>query len=71
MYQHLWSNGPKECLEFADYSFEEHFGKNISSFPPREILRDYVLGRVRRSGVDMEKVKFSTVVRNVEFNEES
>ena len=27
MYRHLWSNGPKECLEFADYSFEEHFGK--------------------------------------------
>ncbi|MGH6855681.1 MAG: NAD(P)-binding protein, partial [Aestuariivirga sp.] len=27
MYRYLWSNGPKECLEFADYSFEEHFGK--------------------------------------------
>ena len=26
MYRYLWSNGPKECLEFADYSFEEHFG---------------------------------------------
>ena len=27
MYRYLWSNGPKECLEFADYSFEEHFGR--------------------------------------------
>ena len=27
MYRYLWSNGPKECLEFADYTFEEHFGK--------------------------------------------
>ena len=27
MYRHLWSNGPKECLEFADYTFEEHFGE--------------------------------------------
>jgi trimethylamine monooxygenase len=35
MYRHLWSNGPKECLEFADYSFEEHFGKQIASYPPR------------------------------------
>ena len=26
MYRYLWSNGPKECLEFSDYSFEEHFG---------------------------------------------
>ena len=24
MYRYLWSNGPKECLEFADYSFDEH-----------------------------------------------
>ena len=21
MYRYLWSNGPKECLEFADYTF--------------------------------------------------
>ncbi len=27
MYRYLWSNGPKEGLEFADYSFEEHFGR--------------------------------------------
>ena len=35
MYRYLWSNGPKECLEFADYYFEEHFGHAIASFPPR------------------------------------
>ena len=40
MYRYLWSNGPKECLEFGDYSFDEHFGKAIPSFPPREVLRD-------------------------------
>ena len=28
-YRYLWSNGPKECLELADYSFDEHFGKAI------------------------------------------
>ena len=22
MYRHLWSNGPKECLEFSNYSFD-------------------------------------------------
>ncbi len=38
MYRYLWSNGPKECLEFADYTFDEHFGKPIPSFPPREVL---------------------------------
>ena len=44
MYRHLWSNGPKECLEFADYGFEEHFGYPIPSFPPREVLFDYITG---------------------------
>ena len=33
--RYLWSNGPKECLEFPYYTFEEHFGKAIPSFPPR------------------------------------
>ena len=30
MYRYLWSNGPKEALEFGDYTFEEHFGKPIA-----------------------------------------
>ena len=38
MYCDLWSNAPKECLEFADYSFEEHFGNQIPSYPPRAVL---------------------------------
>ena len=44
MYRYLWSNGPKEALEFPDYTFEEHFGKAIPSFPPREVLFDYLQG---------------------------
>ena len=50
MYRYLWSNGPKECLEFADYSFEQHFGKPIPSFPPRAVLTDYIKGRANLSG---------------------
>lgn len=48
MYRYLWSNGPKECLEFADYTFEEHFGKPIASYPPRAVIWDYIKGRVER-----------------------
>ena len=51
MYRYLWSNGPKECLEFADYTIEEHFGRAIPSYPPRAVLTDYVKGRVEASGV--------------------
>ena len=45
MYRNLWSNGPKEALEYPDYTFDEHFGKPIASFPPREVLFDYLQGK--------------------------
>ena len=61
MYRYLWSNGPKECLEFADYSFDEHFGKAIPSFPPRAVLYDYIVGRVNK-GKLKSKIKFNTRV---------
>ena len=61
MYRYLWSNGPKECLEFADYSFDEHFGKPIPSFPPREVLYDYILGRVKKGNLK-SKIKFNTLL---------
>lgn len=70
MYRHLWSNGPKECLEFADYSFDEHFGRPISSFPPREVLFDYIKGRVEKSDV-RKYVRFNTVARHVSYNDET
>ncbi len=66
MYRYLWSNGPKECLEFADYSFEEHFGKAIPSFPPRAVLADYIKGRAEKSGV-RDWCRFSHAANAVEY----
>ena len=70
MYRYLWSNGPKECLEFADYSFDEHFGHPIGSYPPREVLWDYIKGRVEKANV-RDYVRFNTAVRWVEFDAEN
>lgn len=70
MYRYLWSNGPKECLEFADYSFDEHFGKPIASYPPREVLWDYIKGRVEKAGV-RDYIRFNSPVRHVEFDKAS
>lgn len=66
MYRYLWSNGPKEGLEFADYSFEEHFGKQIASYPPRAVLFDYIQGRVEKAGV-RDMIRFNSVIRWVEY----
>lgn len=68
MYRNLWSNGPKEGLEFADYSFDEHFGRPISSYPPRPVLWDYIAGRLEQSDV-RQYIRFETVVRMVTFDE--
>lgn len=70
MYRYLWSNGPKECLELADYTFDQHFGQPIPSFPPREVLYDYILGRARQEHLE-RYIHFSTAVRHVEYIEPS
>ncbi len=70
MYRYLWSNGPKECLEFADYTFDEHFGKPIASYPPRAVLADYIKGRVEKSGV-RKFCKFNHAAHNVTYNDDT
>lgn len=70
MYRYLFSNGPKECLEHADYTFDEHFKKPIGSYPPRAVLLDYIQGRAEKAGV-RQFIRFQTVVRNVQFNDSS
>jgi trimethylamine monooxygenase len=70
MYQNLVSNGPKECLEFADYTFDEHFGKPIISFPKRSELEDYILGRMRNGGSNLlDVIQCSTIVRKIDRKE--
>lgn len=70
MYRYLWSNGPKECLELSDYSFDEHFGRPISSYPPREVLFDYIQGRIEKSNA-RDYIRFNTSARWVIFNEDT
>jgi len=67
MYRYLWSNGPKEGLEFADYTFDEHFGRPIASYPPRAVLFDYIKGRVERAGV-RDWIKFRHACRRVDYD---
>ena len=71
MYRHLWSNGPKEALEFPDYPFEQHYGEVTGSYPPRLALRDYLMGWVhKKHKVDMTKVRCGTVVKNVVWKDD-
>ena len=69
MYRNLWVNAPKECYEYPDYTFDEHFGRPVPSYLERESFRDYILGRAAKSNV-RRFIRFDTVVRLVEFNEQ-
>ena len=64
MYRHLWSNAPKECLEYPDYSFEEHFNKIIPSFVPREAIYDYLISRFKREDIE-NYIKFNHTVKKI------
>ena len=70
MYRYLWSNGPKECLEFADYTFDTHFGQPIPSFPPREVLYDYITGRAKANDV-RRFIQFNTSVQWISYDEKA
>ena len=52
------------------YTFEEHYGKPIPSFPPREVLFDYLQGRWKKEDVK-KMVTFNSVVRDVQYNKET
>jgi trimethylamine monooxygenase len=67
MYKHLFSNAPKECYEFPGYTFEEHFKKPIPSFPPRLVMRDYLLGKSKDV---ISSVYVSHVVKSVKWEGE-
>lgn len=70
MYRYLWSNGPKECLEFADYYFTEHFDKPIASYPPRAVLFDYIEGRAYKANI-RDKIRFNSAVKEITFCQNS
>lgn len=68
MYRYLWSNGPKECLEFADYSFDEHFDRSIPSYPPREVLKDYIMGRIDKRAI-FKYIRFQSPARWITYDD--
>ncbi len=69
MYRFLWCNGPKEGLEFGDYTFDEHFKRPMPSYLPREVLLQYILGRVEKCNVEAY-IKFNHAVRWVDYDEQ-
>lgn len=53
MYRYHQTNGLNEMLELPDYSFVEHFGHAITSYPPRAVMLDYLQGWAKKWQVDV------------------
>jgi trimethylamine monooxygenase len=70
MYQNLWTNLPKECSEFIDYSYDKHFGQSLTSFPPRTVIYDYIRGYAKQNNV-LQYIRFNTVIRWIYYSEET
>lgn len=70
MYRDLYALGGKEVAEYHDYSYEEHFGKPIGSYPPRAVILDYLRGRARQTNAK-RFVQLQTAVRSVSFQDGS
>ena len=70
MYEALWMNGPKECLEFFDYTFDEHFGCAMPMYLPRKLFLEYMLARCTKDNPTFfDDVKFNTSVESVTYDE--
>ncbi|CAF1202274.1 unnamed protein product [Rotaria sp. Silwood1] len=69
MYRQLWSNGPKELVEYVDYTFDDHFGYSTPSYQPRSVVYDYLIGRAKQN--DIRKfIRFQNIVHNVDTEQD-
>jgi len=62
MYRYHQTNGLNEMLEFPDYSFVEHFGHRITSYPPRAVMLHYLQGYAKKRSSDSHFVLNRKVV---------
>lgn len=66
MYKYLWSNGPKENLEFPDFPMSKHFGKPLPSYPPRPVMEKYLRARYEKPEF-LKRIRFQTPVRWITY----
>mmetsp|Transcript_24010 Transcript_24010/g.56670 ORF Transcript_24010/g.56670 Transcript_24010/m.56670 type:complete len:697 (-) Transcript_24010:147-2237(-) len=72
MYDGMWINAPKEVFEFAEYTFDEHFGKPMPSYITRPDVLGYIEGATKDAiefHTNAGSILFDTEVNWIDFNE--
>ena len=62
--------GPRNAWSSPTTPSIEHFRQPIPSFPPREVLYDYITGRAKDDNV-RPCIQFNTAVRRVAYDKNS
>jgi len=70
MYEDMWCNTPKELMEYHDYTFESHFGKETPPYLPRKDILDYMITRNNVDGA-LDDVMFHHRVSSVKYDASS
>lgn len=74
MYDGMWINAPKEIFEFADYTFDEHFGRAMPSYITRQQVLGYIEGAtndVIDAYTNNGSIRFDTEVAWIDFDAET
>jgi trimethylamine monooxygenase len=61
----LWLNGPKELVEYVNYTIDDHFRCPTPSYQLRSVVYDYLIGRAKRNDI-RKYIRFHTAVRHVD-----
>lgn len=69
MYRYHQTNGLNEFLELPGYPFFEHFGHLITSYPPRSVILDYLVGWTKKMGGD-KNIVVNRKVLSVSYDSE-
>ena len=72
IYDGMWINAPKEIFEFADYTFDEHFGKPMPSYITRPDVLGYIEGATKDAieyHTNAGSILFEEQVEWIDFNE--
>lgn len=70
IYEELWTNGPSACCEFYDYTYKEHFGKDMTVYLSRNDLISYIMGRIKKHHSNdffTKYFQYNTEVMNIKY----
>jgi len=70
MYDDMWTNTPKELMEYYDYTFDDHFKEATPSFLPRKDILNYIIARNSVDGA-LDNVKYNHTVEMATYDSDN